>query len=134
MHANLAGLTGSVVALVTPFRDGQIDTVALVRLAERQVAHGSAAIVVCGSTGEAATMTAEEVAIAVRLVAHAMNGSVPVIAGCTASGTQQAVGQAIAATRGGADALLCAAPPFIKPTQDGIVPMCGRWRMPPACR
>jgi 4-hydroxy-tetrahydrodipicolinate synthase len=121
MHATLAGLTGSIVALATPFRDGRIDPVALVRLAERQMAHGSAGIVVCGSTGEAAMMSAEEAAIAVRLVVHAVNGRVPVIAGCTASGTEQAVGLAIAASRGGADALLCAAPPYVKPTQDGIV-------------
>jgi 4-hydroxy-tetrahydrodipicolinate synthase len=121
MHATLAGLTGSIVALATPFRNGRIDPVALVRLAERQVAHASAAIVVCGSTGEAAMMTAEEAAIAVRLVVHAVAGRVPVIAGCTASGTEQAVGLAIAAARCGADALLCAAPPDVKPTQDGIV-------------
>jgi 4-hydroxy-tetrahydrodipicolinate synthase len=121
MHATLAGLTGSIVALATPFRNGRIDPVALVRLAERQVAHASAAIVVCGSTGEAAMMTAEEAAIAVRLVVHAVAGRVPVIAGCTASGTEQAVGLAIAAARCGADALLCAAPPYVKPTQDGIV-------------
>jgi 4-hydroxy-tetrahydrodipicolinate synthase len=121
MHPNLAGLTGSVVALATPFRDGRIEAVALVRLAERQVTHGSAAIVVCGSTGEAATLTAEEVAIAVRLVVHAVDGRVPVIAGCTASGTEQAVGLAIAAARAGTDALLCAAPPYVKPMQDGIV-------------
>jgi 4-hydroxy-tetrahydrodipicolinate synthase len=121
MHATLAGLTGSIVALATPFRNGRIDPVALVRLAERQVAHASAALVVCGSTGEAAMMTAEEAAIAVRLVVHAVAGRVPVIAGCTASGTEQAVGLAIAAARCGADALLCAAPPYVKPTQDGIV-------------
>jgi 4-hydroxy-tetrahydrodipicolinate synthase len=120
MNATLAGLTGSIVALATPFRDGRIDPAALVRLAERQVAHGSAAIVVCGSTGEAAAMTAEEAAIAVRLVVRAVDARVPVIAGCTASGTAQAIELATAVARAGADALLCAAPPYVKPTQDGI--------------
>jgi 4-hydroxy-tetrahydrodipicolinate synthase len=120
MNATLAGLTGSIVALATPFRDGRIDPAALVRLAERQVAHGSAAIVVCGSTGEAAAMTADEAAIAVRLVVRAVDARVPVIAGCTASGTAQAIELATAVARAGADALLCAAPPYVKPTQDGI--------------
>jgi 4-hydroxy-tetrahydrodipicolinate synthase len=117
----LAGLTGSVVALATPFHVGGIDPLALVRLAERQVEQGSAAIVVCGSTGEAATLTEQEAGIAVGLVVQAVHGRVPVIAGCTASGTEQAMRLAVAAARVGADALLCAAPPYVKPTQAGIV-------------
>jgi 4-hydroxy-tetrahydrodipicolinate synthase len=121
MFKLLAGMTGSVVALVTPFADGRIDEDALMALAERQVAHDSAGIVVCGSTGEAALTTPDEIGRAIRTVTRTVDSRVPVIAGCTASSTAQAVDLALLAARAGAHALLCAAPPYVKPSQQGIV-------------
>ena len=114
------GLRGSMVALVTPFRAGEVDYATLGQLCERQVEGGSAAIVVCGSTGEGASLTLAEhgrvVAVAVEAVAPRMS----VIAGCGAPSTDAAVALAVEAARNGAAAMLCAPPPYCRPTQDGI--------------
>ena len=69
MHKSLSDIGGSLTALVTPFRDGGIDWTALCRLAERQLARGTAALVICGSIGEAASLILSEYARAVRSVA-----------------------------------------------------------------
>ncbi len=78
------------------------------------------ALVACGSTGEAPALTEIEAAEVVRIVVRAAAGRVPVIAGCTASGTARSVALAVDAARLGADALLCAPPPYTKSTQDRI--------------
>ena len=116
----LATLGGSLVALATPFRDGRLDTAALGRLCDRQAARGSAALVVCGSTGEAPALSAPEQARVVAVAVEAAAGRVPVIAGCSAPATEAAASLAFAAARNRAAALLCAPPPYVKPTQDGI--------------
>jgi 4-hydroxy-tetrahydrodipicolinate synthase len=116
----LARLGGSITALASPFRDGRIDEAAVVLMIERQIARGTTALVVSGSTGEAAMLSLSEHARLVKLVAAVAGGRVPVIAGCTASATDVACGLAVAAARGGADGLLLAAPPYVKPTQAGI--------------
>lgn len=113
-------LGGSIVALVTPFRDGGIDAAALSMLCERQIRAGTTALVVCGSTGEAATLSREEQSEVVHVAVECAAGRVPVIVGCTASATAQSILLATDAERDGADGLLCAAPPYNKPTQDGI--------------
>lgn len=113
-------LRGSITALATPMCGARIDTAALARLAWRQVQRGTVALVVCGSTGEAAALTPAEQAHAVAVVAEAVGQRVPVLAGCTASGTEAAAGLAAAAAHAGADGLLVAAPPYVRPTQDGI--------------
>jgi len=118
---SLAGLEGSLVALVTPMRGGQVDAAALAALCDRQVRCGSAALVVCGSTGEASSLLPSEQMRVVRAAADAAAGRVPVIAGCAAPATDAATALAAAAVRSGADALLCAPPPYSRPTQDGIV-------------
>jgi 4-hydroxy-tetrahydrodipicolinate synthase len=114
-------LGGSITALATPFRDGRVDESAIVLMIERQIARGTTALVVSGSTGEAAMLSLAEHAKLIRLVAAVTYGRVPVIAGCTASATDVACGLAVAAARGGADALLLAPPPYVKPTQAGII-------------
>lgn len=120
MRRSISGLDGSLTALATPFRDSCVDEDALSRLSERQIDRGTAALVACGSTGEAASLTASEYARAVRVVVGASNGRVPVIAGCTATSTAVAISLGIEAATAGADALLCAVPPYVKPTQEGI--------------
>lgn len=117
----LAGLEGSLVALVTPFRGGRVDDDALSALCERQVQRGSAGLVVCGSTGEAQALLPDEQMRIVSIAAEAVAGRVPVIAGCGAPNTDAAVTVARIMVRSGADALMCAPPPYVKPTQDGIV-------------
>ncbi|ATR20308.1 Dihydrodipicolinate synthase [Roseomonas mucosa] len=118
----LPRLEGWIPALATPFRpgDGELDEAALARLAERCVTRGASAVVVCGSTGEAAAMTPVEQARALRVVSEAVGHRAGVIAGVGGGCTQAAVELAATAARGGATGLLCAAPPYIRPSQDGI--------------
>lgn len=116
----LAAPGGSLVALATPFLDGAVDVETFARLCDRQVRRGSAALVVCGSTGEAPALSACEQARLVAVAVEAAAGRVPVIAGCGAPATETAEALARAAARSGAAALLCAPPPYVKPTQDGI--------------
>ena len=117
----LPRLGGSVVALVTPFADGRIDEARLAALCERQVAGGSAALLVCGSTGEAPSLTPESHARVIRVAVAAAGSAMPVIAGCGAPATRAAAELARSAARCGAAALLCAPPPYVRPTQAGIV-------------
>jgi len=122
MRRQFMTFRGSIPALVTPFRagDGELDEVALGRLAERAADRASSGVVVCGSTGEAAAMTLDEQGRAIHAVKEAVGNRIPVIAGITAPCTQAAVAMAAAAERVGASALLCAAPPYVKPSQAGM--------------
>jgi Dihydrodipicolinate synthetase family len=89
MRNTISGVGGSLTALVTPFHDTQVDWTALSRLSERQIDRGTAALIVCGSTG--ASLIPSEYARAVRTVADTAAGRVPVIAGCTAMATTAAI-------------------------------------------
>lgn len=120
MHNPITGVGGSLTALATPFRQTRVDWDALSRLSERQIARGTAALVVCGSTGEAAALTQPEFARAVHTVVEFAAGRVPVIAGCTALSTSAAIALGCEAATAGADALLCAVSPYVKPAQEGI--------------
>lgn len=121
MHNPVAGLGGSLTALVTPFRDACVDWKALWHLTERQIERGTSALVVCGSTGEAASLMLSEYSRAVRTVAEVSAGRAPILVGCTALATATAVAMASEAAAAGADALLCAVPPYVKPAQCGII-------------
>lgn len=121
MHNPVAALGGSLTALVTPFRDSCVDWKALCHLTERQIERGTSALVVCGSTGEAASLILSEYSRAVRTVTEVSAGRAPVIVGCTALATAAAVAMGSEAAAAGADALLCAVPPYVKPTQCGII-------------
>jgi 4-hydroxy-tetrahydrodipicolinate synthase len=120
MRESIHGIGGSLTALVTPFHDMHVDLDVLARLTGRQISRGTAALIVCGGTGEAAALTQSEYARAVQTVVGAAAGHVPVIAGCTAPSTAASNAFGIEAVAAGADALLCAVPPYVKPTQDGI--------------
>jgi 4-hydroxy-tetrahydrodipicolinate synthase len=121
MRTSVLGIGGSLTALATPFEGTTIDWTALARLSERQIGCGTAALVVCGSTGEAVSLMPVEYERVVHTVAEATVGRVPVIAGCTALDTSTAIARGHAAATAGADALLCAVPPYTKPTQEGII-------------
>jgi 4-hydroxy-tetrahydrodipicolinate synthase len=116
----LSRLAGSLVAIVTPLRDTDLDAGALGSLCRRQIEAGTAALVVCGSTGEASCLNAAEFQLAVCVAVDAAAGRVPVIAGCTAAATSTSILLANAACDAGAAALLLAAPPYNKPTQEGV--------------
>jgi len=112
--------TGAMTALVTPFRDREVDTRALEALVEAQIAGGINALVPCGSTGEAATLTHEEHLAVVRAVVRAARGRVPVIAGTGSNSTAEAIRLTRGAEEAGADAALLISPYYNRPTQDGI--------------
>ena len=117
----IPGLQGSLVALATPFRDGRLDECALMKLCQRQIDAGSRALVVCGSTGEASSLSLAEHVRVVAIAVEVASRRIPVIAGCGGPTTEAAVALATSGARHGAAGLLCAPPPYIKPTQEGII-------------
>ncbi len=113
--------SGSIPALVTPFRDGAIDFDAFTRLVDWQVASGSAALVPCGTTGEAPTLSIEEHHAVIRACIRASAGRVPVIAGCGSNDTRTALDHLARAADAGADAALVVTPYYNRPSQDGLI-------------
>jgi 4-hydroxy-tetrahydrodipicolinate synthase len=111
---------GAMTALVTPFRQGEIDRRALADLVEAQIAGGIRALVPCGSTGEAATLTHDEHVEIVREVVRLTHGRVPVIAGTGSNSTAEAIRLTRGAEEAGADGALLISPYYNKPTQEGI--------------
>lgn len=111
---------GILTALVTPFRDGQVDEPALRDLVERQIEAGVDGLVPCGSTGEAATLSHAEHRRVVEIVVHAARGRVPVVAGTGSNSTREAIDLTRHAKEAGADGALLISPYYNKPTQQGI--------------
>src|SRR5919106_420347 len=115
-------LRGAGTALVTPFkRDGSVDQRALRELVNWQVEEGIHFLVPCGSTGEAATMTAEEHQRVVEITVEAVNGRVPVVAGAGSNDTRKAIELSRAMQSAGATHLLHVSPMYNKPPQRGII-------------
>ena len=113
--------SGSIPALVTPFReDGSVDEAAYRDLIDWQIEEGSAGLVACGTTGEAATLTAEEHFGVVRICVDQAKGRVPVIAGAGSNDTAVARANLRAAKDAGADAALMVPPYYNRPGQEGI--------------
>ncbi len=113
---------GSIPAIVTPFKkNGSLDLPALKRLVKYQLDGGIDAIVPCGSTGEAATLTDEEYATVIKTVVTLVNGKIPVIAGAGSNNTQRAIYFSKIAKKMGADALLHVTPFYNKPTINGLI-------------
>ena len=111
---------GSAVAIVTPFANGKVDVSALERLIEMQVAGGTTAIVACGTTGEPATMTADERELVVRTTVKIVNGRIPVIAGTGSNCTQSVIDAAARYADLGCAAQLVVTPYYNKTTQEGL--------------
>jgi len=112
--------SGSIPALVTPFRDGLIDEEAFRRFVDWQIANGSSALVPCGTTGESATLSYDEHYRVIELCIKQANGRVPVIAGCGSNDTATAVRHMDFAKKAGAAAALVVAPYYNRPNQEGI--------------
>lgn len=112
---------GSMVALVTPFRGGTVDWPALERIVEEQITSGQTALVACGSTGEAATLSHDEHSEVVRAVVKMAAGRVPVIAGTGSNATAEAIRLTREAEDAGASGALLISPYYNKPTQAGLV-------------
>ncbi|RLB20688.1 MAG: 4-hydroxy-tetrahydrodipicolinate synthase [Deltaproteobacteria bacterium] len=111
---------GSIVAIVTPFKDGKVDEEAYRELIEFQIENGTSAIVPCGTTGESATLSMEEHARVIEIAIEAVNKRVPVIAGTGGNSTQEAIELTEHAKKVGADATLQVTPYYNKPTQEGL--------------
>ena len=111
---------GSAVALVTPFQKGKVDIPAIRRLVAFQLENGTAAIVACGTTGEPATMDADEKELVVREVVRAANGRVPVIAGTGDNCTRSVIHTAQRYQDLGCAAQLVVTPYYNKTTPEGL--------------
>jgi 4-hydroxy-tetrahydrodipicolinate synthase len=112
---------GVFTALVTPFRDGEVDEPALRELVELQVAAGVDGVAPCGSTGEAATLSHAEHGRVVEIVVDAARRRVQVLAGTGSNNTRESIELTRHARRVGADGALLISPYYNKPTQEGIV-------------
>ncbi|MFA3916955.1 4-hydroxy-tetrahydrodipicolinate synthase [Ruegeria hyattellae] len=112
---------GSMPALVTPFRNGELDLETLKRLVEWQISEGSTGLVPVGTTGESPTLTHEEHETVIEEVVRTAAGRVPVIAGAGSNNTIEAIRFVEFAARVGADAALVVTPYYNKPTQRGMV-------------
>jgi 4-hydroxy-tetrahydrodipicolinate synthase len=112
---------GSIPALVTPFSDGCVAEDAFCDLVEWQIAEGSNALVPCGTTGESATMSAEEQRRVIELTVDVARGRVPVIAGCGSNNVAHAIEYLRAAKDVGADAALVVMGYYNRPSQAGML-------------
>jgi 4-hydroxy-tetrahydrodipicolinate synthase len=114
-------ITGSIVALVTPMHeDGSVDYAALRRLVDWHIQQGTDCIGVVGTTGESPTVDVEEHREIIRVAVEQANGRVPIMAGCGANSTLEAIELARYAQKVGADCQLQVVPYYNKPTQEGL--------------
>ncbi len=113
--------TGAAVAIVTPFTDNKVNYEQLGTLIERQIAGSTDAIVICGTTGEASTLTDEEHRECIRYCVEKVAGRVPVIAGTGSNDTDYAIDLSKYACNVGADALLLVTPYYNKATPKGLI-------------
>ncbi len=111
---------GSAPALVTPFKDGQVDWDAYKQILDFQLEEGSDALVVCGTTGEPSTLTKEERLALIEVTVDHVRGAIPVIAGCGGNNTASVIEMAASIEALNADALLTVTPYYNKTTQEGL--------------
>lgn len=113
--------SGSIPALVTPFRDGSFDEDAFRRLVDWQIENGSSALVPCGTTGEASTLSNAEHHRVIEVCVEQAAGRVPVIAGCGSNDTKNALLHMNFSKKCGVKAGLCVAPYYNRPSQAGLI-------------
>lgn len=112
--------TGSIVALITPFKNGAVDKDAFARLVEWHISEGTHGLVPCGTTGESPTLSHEEHMAVVEQCVDVAAGRVPVIAGAGSNNTAEALRLSQHAKDVGADGILVVTPYYNKPTQEGL--------------
>ena len=112
--------TGSIVALITPFKNGAVDKDAFARLVEWHISEGTHGLVPCGTTGESPTLSHEEHMAVVEQCVKVSAGRVPVIAGAGSNNTAEALRLSQHAKDVGADGILVVTPYYNKPTQEGL--------------
>jgi len=111
---------GSIVAIVTPFKDNRVDERALGDLIEWHISNGTSAIVPCGTTGESATLDYDEHYRVIEFTIEVVNKRIPVIAGTGANSTEETIMMTTRAKEMGADGALLVTPYYNKPTQEGL--------------
>ncbi|MHC1726358.1 MAG: 4-hydroxy-tetrahydrodipicolinate synthase [Syntrophobacteraceae bacterium] len=111
---------GAMVAIITPFKNGQVDEAAFRELIEFQIENGTRAIVPCGTTGESATLSFKEHERVVEIAVEQTRRRIPVIAGTGSNNTEEAIVLTSHAKKAGADAVLMISPYYNKPTQQGL--------------
>jgi 4-hydroxy-tetrahydrodipicolinate synthase len=111
---------GSITALITPFKDGEVDQAAFQSFVEWQIREGTHGLVPVGTTGESPTLSHEEHKRVVELCIEAAAGRVPVMAGSGSNSTEEAIALTRHAKQAGADAALVVTPYYNKPTQEGL--------------
>ena len=112
--------SGCLVAMITPFRDGEVDEPALRRLVQFHLRNGTDGLVPCGTTGESVTMTEEEQLRVIEIVVEEVDRRIPVVAGTGTNGTAKTIKLTKAAQKLGADGALLVTPYYNKPTQQGL--------------
>jgi 4-hydroxy-tetrahydrodipicolinate synthase len=120
MKSDKIHFEGSMVALVTPFRNGKIDEKAMLKLVDFHLKAGTDVIIPCGTTGESATMSHEEHRRVMQMVVEYIDGRIPVICGAGSNNTAEAIGLVMHAKKIGADGVLVVTPYYNKPTQEGL--------------
>lgn len=116
----MAQFQGTITALVTPLRNGQVDFATLEKLVERQIASGVDGLVPCGTTGESPTLSHEETEQVIACVVKTACRRVPIIAGTGSYSTAEAIKKSHKAAELGATGLLIVSPYYNKPTQNGL--------------
>lgn len=117
----MENIIGAMTALITPFKNGKVDTAKYEELIKRQIAQGIDVVVPVGTTGESATLSHEEHRLCIEIaVATCKDTNVKVIAGAGSNATHEAIGIAQHAQKVGADGLLSVAPYYNKPSQEGL--------------
>ena len=111
---------GSYVALVTPFKDGEVDLERLGALVDYHIEAGTDGLVPCGTTGESATLSHKEHELVIEFVIEKAAGRIPVLAGTGSNSTSEAVSLTKSAQAAGADGALVITPYYNKPPQDGL--------------
>lgn len=113
-------LSGCLVAMITPFRDGEIDEPALRELVRFHLRNGTDGLVPCGTTGESVTMTEDEQLRVIQIVVEEVNHKIPVVAGTGTNSTAKTIKMTRSAQKVGADGALLVTPYYNKPTQEGL--------------
>ncbi len=111
---------GSIVALITPFRNGGVDEAAFKSFCDWQIVEGTHGLVPCGTTGESPTMSHDEHHRVVEMCVEVAKGRVPVIAGTGSNSTEEAISLTKHAKKAGADAALVVTPYYNRPSQEGL--------------
>jgi len=111
---------GSMVALVTPFKNGTVDDEGLRRLTEFQITNGTDVLCPCGTTGESATLSLDEHERVIQVTIEAAAGRVPVLAGSGSNNTEEAIRLTRHAKKAGATGCLLITPYYNRPTQQGL--------------